>query len=316
MGRDKMFRKQELSEEQLEQFREQGILVVGECVEKADCAQLVRDMWTLSGMESKNTKTWYPNGLVATNGFMETYHHPLQWKVRTSPKIYNIFADLYEQDHLWVSIDRLGMKFPSKGPFTSKGFTHWDYDPVNREDSLQLQGVIALEDTDVTMGGFHGVPGMHLWLDELLADCRINPNHLEKFRQRGIPINVPARLMRDRRISSSNKPIPMKAGDMAVWRGEIAHGNGENLSSHVRFALYLTMFPADETQQSWAYHQRSVYENQLQGGPVPYPQLGWQMRPPPMDGKQQKLFSQLNNFPITNLSPLGKRLIGLESWYE
>ena len=305
------YRKRELTEEQLDFFDNNGYLVVSNCIDETDRVQLVSDMWKLSGLKKNKPDTWdsTPTGLQK-NGFLEMYHNPIQWKVRQDPRIYNIFADLFKNDELWVSIDRVNMKLPSKGNWISKGFTHWDFDPWdNSEYPLHLQGVIALEDTSLEMGGFHCVPGMHKFLKDWAATRPIEQCYRDKFYQSGIPIDVPKHYLSS--IEKQDRPILMKAGDLVIFRGEIAHGNGENLSSVPRMAMYVTMFPADETQHEWIENHVAIYQKKLPGTQSPYPQLGWRVKK-----YRRFLEDQYHGEPPIELSQLCYKLIGKYSWCD
>ena len=302
-------RQRVLSDKQLEDFAEQGYILISDCISEADRKQLVEDMWKLSALDKRKPETWDSTPTpLRRNGFLEMYHNPIQWKVRQDPRLYNIFADIFQNDELWVSIDRVNMKMPSKGNWTCRGFTHWDFDPWNPEEyPLQLQGVIALEDTSIEMGGFHCVAGMHRTLREWTATRPIGETFREKFYENCIPIVVPKRFYSS--IEKQDKVIPMKAGEMIIWRGELAHGNGENRSSIPRMAMYLTMFPADETQYSWIAKNIEIYQHKLPGVQSPYPQLGWGTNKP-------RPFVKDNYFedPPVELLELGKKLVGLDTW--
>jgi ectoine hydroxylase-related dioxygenase (phytanoyl-CoA dioxygenase family) len=124
-------------------------------------------------------------------------------------QIYRAFAQLLGMDELWVSIDRMSFKPPALkegSGWNHGGFLHWDRDVWSDDRPLQLQGVLALVDTDHTMGGFHCVPGSHRKIDVVRKKIPIPPSASEKFHATGIPVNVPAS------IGWVEKPVPMK-----VW---------------------------------------------------------------------------------------------------
>uniref|UniRef100_A0A7S4IDE0 Phytanoyl-CoA dioxygenase n=1 Tax=Vannella robusta TaxID=1487602 RepID=A0A7S4IDE0_9EUKA len=299
-----------LSKEQLEFFNEHGYLIISNAVEEKDREDLVDAIWQFSQLKPSSPDTWESDKTtLQRNGFLEMYHHPIQWKIRTDPRIYNIFADLYQQDELWVSVDRVCLKPPSKGKFKSTGFYHWDFDVWEPCDRLHLQGLIALEDTDVNMGGFHCAPGMHKWIQQWAESHPTAPGPRNKFKHSGIPIRVPKKYLSQ--LERHDQPIPMKAGDLIIWRGELAHGNGENLSSIPRLAMYISMFPSDEEQLEWIQSNINIWAMKLPGTQTPYPQLGWgftENRP----GDPRKIEQRQSH--ATELNPLGERLVGLESW--
>jgi hypothetical protein len=109
-------------------------------------------------------------------------------------KAYQFFRDLYNEDHLVVSIDRLGFIRPTVGlrvpgvehPLdfpqwkSVKNWLHWDMNPYTGStstyayqgnypqnpynkgfDRLKVQGIVALADASVSEGGLQAVPGFH-----------------------------------------------------------------------------------------------------------------------------------------------------------
>lgn len=304
------WRKPFLSEEQLLFFKEQGYIIIPNSISEEKRTKLVDEIWAFSQLDPKLPKSWYSSSTtLQRNGFLEMYHNPIQWEIRTDPNIYNIFADLLECEHLWVSIDRVCLKLPSKLQFTSRGFYHWDYDVWGATQQLQLQGLIALEDTTKEMGGFHCAPGMHKWIVDWAENHSISMAQREKFIKKGIPINVPNRY--ERELKKFDKPIEMKAGDLVIWRGELAHGNGENSSTIPRLAMYLSMFPSDPSQHNWISDNIRTWSNSLPGFQSPYPQIGWgntENRP----GDKRKT-EQAKRTPV-DLTELGERLVGIQPW--
>jgi hypothetical protein len=52
---------------------------------------------------------WY-RPPATRNGFVELYHHQAFWNNRMHPRVYKAFAQLWNQEKLWVSLDRGCMK--------------------------------------------------------------------------------------------------------------------------------------------------------------------------------------------------------------
>lgn len=76
-------------------------------------------------------------------------------------------------------------------------------------------------------------------------------------------------------------PIPARQGDLIIWNRRLAHGNGKNVSDKPRLSQYISMFPTSVPGQQ-ALSDRIA---------------GWQGSAPPAE-----------------LSPLGRRLLGLDAW--
>jgi hypothetical protein len=101
--------------------------------------------------------------------------------------------------------------------------------------------------------------------------------------------------------------IPGEAGDLLLWDVLVAHGNGENLSDRPRLAQYITMYPAsasqfEERQRLAAIslkNKSSMHQQSNKFNPLPADPRGW----------------ELNNTPEDpNLTPLGRKLLGLDAW--
>jgi len=252
------------------------------------------------------------------------------WNNRTNPRVYNAFVDVFdlmghaEPDRLWVSIDQCGLKLPyneKKREYHHPGFTHWDMDiTASRPLPIHVQGVIALSDTDKDMGGFHCLAGMHQYLDQWMTDHKIAESipkqALKKFYADAFPIVVPPH---EKTLKGKKHVVvEMNQGDLVIWRGELAHGNGVNRGTRPRYAQYVTMFPAlgvDATTYGAATgHRINVWKNRLTGGMIPYPQIskdGICLVPGPDDDRRQKEKKEL---PASELSELGRKLLGLDAW--
>ena len=87
--------------------------------------------------------------------------------------------------------------------------------------------MVALTDTAANMGGFQCVPGIYRRLDEWIAE---QPEDWDP---------------RNPNLSGyETTPVPMRAGDLCIWTTRLPHGNGNNTSSAIRLAQYVTMTPA------------------------------------------------------------------------
>jgi len=285
-------------------------------VPKENLENMIKDMWHFLGFDpSKGFDGCYQRPLSSI-GFVELYHSQIMWDNRTYPRIYRAYCQLWKREDLWVTLDRCGIKLPSNPKFPEyqhKGFTHWDMDPTEEVMPLQMQGALALTDTDETMGGFHCYPGMHRYLRQWMTDKRIviEQDKLDKFYKDGFPVKVPAV---DHNLRNKKHVIvPMKAGDLVIWRGELAHGNGENLSPRPRLVQYLSMFPAMPQDQEQLRMRLDTWKNRLPGGQVPYPQLvnsASRVMPRKLDGRDW----EQKHGKTAALSKLGERLLGLEPW--
>ena len=106
---------------------------------------------------------------LAGTGMVELYDHQYLWDNRQEERIHKAFADIWETEELWVTIDRANLNFPSRPGYGQKGFIHWDYDPETKPQNVQ--GVLALSDqTDPEMGGFQCIPWLYRNYDQWKQD--------------------------------------------------------------------------------------------------------------------------------------------------
>jgi ectoine hydroxylase-related dioxygenase (phytanoyl-CoA dioxygenase family) len=154
-------------------------------------------------------------------------------------------------------------------------------------ESLGLQGVLALTDTTEEMGGFCCIPGFHKNLAEWIADQPGDRN------PRAPDLS---RLPNGFKVT----PIPMKAGDIVIWNRLLAHGNGRNEGTRPRLAQYITMYPASD--------DAAARESRVECWRDRHAPAGWEKDIP------EKYKGREKGNPPAELSALGRKLLGLDSW--
>jgi ectoine hydroxylase-related dioxygenase (phytanoyl-CoA dioxygenase family) len=278
-----------LSEQDLEAFHRDGYLVVPNVVPTENLDAVIAAIWGFLEMDPDDSSTWYPP--ERRGSIVHIHQHQALWNNRQHPRLHQAFADILGTEKLWVSMDRAGMKPPIDRRFPhyeDRGFFHWDLDTSKPlPERLGVQGVLALTDTTAEMGGFQCIPGFHRVLEAWLRDQPEDRNPRAPDLSR-----LPA--------GYAVTPIPMRAGDLVIWNRLLAHGNGRNEGPRPRLAQYITMHPAgdDEAQRQeriacWRErHAPSYWERD-----IPELYRGRERRHPPAE-----------------LSPLGRRLLGLDLW--
>jgi len=292
--------------EDLKYFDDNGYVVLHDAVPKENLQAAVDAIWNFLGMKRTEAEDWYRKPATRI-GFVEIYHHQSFWNNRMHPRLHRAFTQLWGTEKLWMSFDRACMKTPLNDNHTDwahKGFVHWDLDPWNQEIPYGLQGVLCLEDTAENQGGFHCVPTMHKWLREWVAKVPPPQSSIDKFHNGGIPINVPEKALQTLNVQK----IPAKAGDLIIWRREIAHGNGVNMSQRPRLAQYICMFPERFGNEDVLHPQESLH-------PETHSQRihMWKTNSPP-PGKPGDTRKVEQNQQPAELTDLGKKLLGLEQW--
>ena len=282
-----------LSQEDWARWRRDGYVVVRRAVEPALADALASLVWEFEEMDPNDAATWYPaarterkkQSLAVNAGMVELYNHPLMWRARQSPRVYDAFVDLWGVEDLWVSIDRLNFILPPEPGVEFRSFMHWDHDPEGEGDNVQ--GVLAITDQrDVEVGGFKCIPEL---FRDLGAWRATQPPDWDWYRPE-VSAFTPT-------------PVPLDRGDLLIFNSRLCHGIRPNQSaSGVRMAQYVAMMPAQEDdaeQRAWRVdswrERRAPRGYSLEGDP-----RGWER----------------TRYPTADLTPLGERLLGLRSWRD
>ena len=272
-----------LSQKDHEFFEENGYLVVRQVVPADACAAVVETIHEHFGMDSNDQTTWYPDG-HRNHGGIHLRHTPSMWQTRQSPRLYQAFTEIWQDDKLWCSMDIMGMKPPVHPDYPGQGetgFLHWDGNPSEYPMPFGLQGVVALTDTVENQGGFHCLPSQHkVSPQELGVEVDPEPPYKHAFDpERHFPV-----------------PVPAECGDIVVWVTALPHGNGANHSDRPRYCQYITMSPArrDAERRGTDFEQQrqariSKYEEEMQEG-------GYSLE--------------------DVLRPHGRKLVGYDQWEE
>lgn len=204
--------------------------------------------------------------------------HQVQWDLRQHPGLHRIFADVVGQDALLVTHEGFGIKPPMERHPTRAAAAlpvHWDADPRNGRGGFQ--GVLYLTDVAADQGPFVGVPGVFADLEGWLErhpDAGLDDLDLEGHE----PV-----------------PVPARAGDLVVFDGRLPHGNAPNHAGSPRVVQYVSMVA--DTPERAAEHAELYRSGMAPAGLRGRP--GWDVPQP---------------WPPAELTGLGRRLAGLDSW--
>ena len=264
-----------------------GYVVVPGVVPWQNLDAVIADIWQHTGARPGDRESWYRPGIISPHGMVEMYHYQSMWDNRQHPRVHEVFADILGTERLWVSLDRVNLKppaDPAHPEYAGTGFIHWDVD-ISRYPDLPfgLQGVLALTDTDESMGGFQCAP-------ELYRDLRAGRATLPADGKSRTPDLT----------SYTITKVAMRAGDLLIWSTLLPHGNGHNVSQRPRLAQYISMHVAEEDNEAKRRARINCWRNRL---------------PPPhasFPGDTRKIEEQLGQ--PAELTPLGRKLLGLDSW--
>ena len=265
-----------------ERFLEDGYLVIPSLVPEADLApaRAAIDAWL--DIDPSDAQTWYRNAADG-HGIVPVHHDPSFWALRQNPDIYRVFSALYDTGALWVSMDRASFNPPADGWARDVRVDpiHWDGDPCS-EGSLSIQGVVYLTDTAEAQGPFCCVPDAYRHLTAFLTTQ--SEEALDRMRPD----------IRDHEVV----PVPAPAGSLIVWHNRMPHSSTANRTDRPRYTLYVAMEPALDEEER--LERIRLFE---------------QKRPPAW-AEDQKIANQQipETGPDVSLSPLGRRLAGLDPW--
>lgn len=279
-----------LSPQDIELWEEKGYVVLRQAAPVNLIADVIDATWAFMEMDRDDAETWYRkperlNGMRELNGagMVEMYNHPALWAIRQLPRIHGAFADLWDTEKLWVTIDRVNFNPPRRDESGFKGFIHWDIDSTLDPLPFDTQGVLSLTDTPAGCGGFQCVPGM--------------PKRLPEWRKTQPADRNPHR---PDLAGLAVETVPTQAGDLIIWNSLLAHGTSPNTGDHPRFAQYISMSPAqqgNQTARDWRINSW-LHRVAPEGNAFPGDPRGWE----PLHGT------------TAALAPLGRKLLGLDLW--
>jgi ectoine hydroxylase-related dioxygenase (phytanoyl-CoA dioxygenase family) len=217
---------------------------------------------------------------------VEIYNHQYLWDNRQYPRIYDAFVDIWDNEKLWVTIDRANLNPPNRSRRPFSGFIHWDADTTLDPLPVNVQGVLSLVDHEPEMGGFQCVPELFRTLEEWR---KAQPADRDPWKPDTSGFEV--------------VPVMPKAGDLLIFNSLLAHGIRPNVSKDkVRIAQYISMTPADESRDD-------LREIRVRSWREMEPPQGFAFPGDPREWEKK-------NCSPAKLTALGERLLGLRRWSE
>lgn len=278
-----------LSDDDWAHWKTFGYVVVPNAVPPEQVAATVAMLWEFEERDPNDPSTWFAAQRrdhdmqeLNNSGMVEVYNHPTLWENRQTPRVYNAFVDIWDREDLWVTIDRANFNTPNRGARGFGGFLHWDVDTTLDPPPINVQGVLALSDTDEATGGFQCARELFRDFDEWKGS---QPADRDGWKPEPADIRVDF--------------IPLKAGDLIIWNSLLAHGIRPNTSERVRMAQYIAMTPAQEQKTELRDWRVRSWREKL-------PPEGYAFPGDPRGLERRD--------PVAELTPLGERLLGLQSW--
>ena len=279
-----------LTEKEWDQWKTNGFIVVPNAVPQENINRLVDLIWEFEEKDPTDRSSWYRPPLkeiemveLRGSGMVELYNHQLLWDNRQHPKVYDIFADIWGTEQLWVSIDRVNLNFPVRETNDFKGFIHWDIDTSDPNRRNNVQGVLSLSETTTETGGFQCVPELYRNFDEWVKS---QPSTRDPFMPDVSEFPI---------VQVETKP-----GDLLIWDSMLAHGIRPNRSNRPRLAQYIAMTPAQEDDEELRQWRIRSWNERI-------PPEGYAFPGDPRKWEQ-------TNADVAQLTELGEKLLGLNKW--
>ena len=280
-----------LSEEDFKHWQTYGFVVVRQAVPALNVERLVSFLWEFQEMDPNNQDTWAGGQLRAhvmkelnNSGMVEVYNHQTLWDNRQCQRVYDAFVDVWDDEHLWVSIDRANLNTPNRDGRAFSGFIHTDINTTLEPLPVNVQGVLSLVNSDTETGGFQCVPELFRTFEEWK---KRQPAERDGFKPDVTGFEV--------------YPVPMKAGDLLIFNSLLAHGIRPNTSENkVRMAQYISMSPA--VSDDAALREQRICSWRERRAPEGYAFPG-----DPREWERTK-------YGAAELTPLGRRLLGVDLW--
>ena len=216
-----------LSEKEVAFWNENGYIVVSGVYSDEEINAAVTAVWEHLEMDPDDPESWYTR--ASDHGIMvQLFRHAALDRVRTSPKLKAVFAQIWGTADLWISTDRVSLNPPERPGHEFPGpHLHWDVS-LELPIPFGVQGLVYLTDTEAEQGAFTCVPGFHTEIETWL---------------KGLPPRADPR--EQARDELKAVPIPGKAGDVVIWHQALPHGSRPNRHTRPRIVQYVTMFPSD-----------------------------------------------------------------------
>ena len=271
---------------------ENGYVIIKNAVSQEQANKTAKFIWEFDDKIPNEPSTWYSEARaememkeLAGTGMVEVYNNQHLWNNRQTQRIYDSFVDIWGTEKLWTTIDRANLNFPMRPGFDYKGFIHWDYDPETKPQNVQ--GVLALSDqTEQDMGGFQCIP----WLYRNYDTWKLSqPEDRDRFQPN------------TKGLENKIIKVSLEAGDLLIFNSTQPHGiRPNNSKDKVRIAQYISMMPAQEDNKDLVNWRVNSWRNRI--APEGYAFPG-----DPRNWEQTK-------YKTADLSPLGKKILGLEKW--
>ncbi|ETK71776.1 hypothetical protein L915_21035 [Phytophthora nicotianae] len=321
-----------LTDEQIQQFMDEGVLVVPNVLTPEEVAQARHGLHSelaKYGVDHDNLEETGDNlkNLSSTGGaggILDLFYPSWRLKVAENEKVFAAMTDLWEATYAHNHPDFLhpfgasmANKFAKKKsrPMQRSLTPHWDCCPTKMFDSGKdtprwrpIQCITVLtSNTESNTGGFECVPGFHKEFAGYAAK-----NQPETVTEAPLTAALrrpqvclgdfsPLRMQEDRAIIDRYQHIGCEAGSVILFDWRLPHANSyKHVGTIPREVIYTGFIPDIPINRSYVQEQLRRYKARL------LPADHWQ--------KDDVHARVAEDFSAHHFSALGSRLIGLHPW--
>lgn len=274
-----------ISSSDRERFLRDGYLVIPGVVPENLCQDVIYTILNYLDVDLDDPASWSKEEYAVQGSgpdIVPLHHSQSLWNIRQHPAVYEIFSDLYQDKKLWVSMDKVSYKPPVSETTRRWRQTpiHWDCNPW-KFNTLSIQGLVYLTDTEASQGAFCCVPSIYKNLKTYLDNHRGDE------------------LARYPRVADADVvPVPGPAGSLVLFHRLMPHTNLKNESSAHGFMQYVSMDP-EGGEEARAQRVRQWQKNVPPDGVIAHKARGQQVSGSP---------------DAAALTLLGRKLVGVDRW--
>ena len=131
-----------LSDQDRTFWHQNGYVVIPDVVPAENLTAVIDAIAEFTGKNLANPECWYQAPMVG-GGMVNMNHNQALWDNRQAPKIHQAFAEIWDNQKLWVTYDRANMNPPTNQHWQHRGKIHCDLDMTVRPLELCVQGEIG-----------------------------------------------------------------------------------------------------------------------------------------------------------------------------
>lgn len=242
-----------------QKLEQDGFVVVPGVVSPQDCTEFCEEAlnWLEKfphGFKRDDRSTWTSENLPYSvkGGLYNRYsvgHEAFVWKIRTQPKILEVFSQLWGTDDLIASFDGVNISHPvneKTGRTDIKptgAWPHMDQNPRKYKQFELYQGIANLAPNGPDDGGLCVLRGSHLFHEEHFASIggfRADQDSGEK--ENGYNF-IPEDAEWYKSKGCEEVKICAGPGDLILWDSRLIHWNASPVGEQVRFTTYVCYCP-------------------------------------------------------------------------